>query len=122
MTHSVKVGKVVIGKGHPLALIAGPCVIEGRKQCLQMAGRLKALAEEEKIPLIFKVSYDKANRTSHQSFRGPGLTRGLEIMSEVKERHGLPVLTDVHNENEVPLAAKVADILQCPAFYAGKPT
>jgi len=116
MAHSVKIGNVVIGGKNPLALIAGPCVIEGRKQCLQMAGRLKALAEREKIPLIFKASYDKANRTSHHSFRGPGLVKGLEILREVKERCGLPVLTDVHNENEVPLAAAVADILQCPAF------
>lgn len=116
MAHAVKTGRVTIGKGHPLVLIAGPCVIEGRKHCLQMAGRLKTLADEEKIPLIFKASYDKANRTSHQSYRGPGLARGLDILREVKERYGLPVLTDVHNENEVPLAAKAADILQCPAF------
>jgi len=116
MAHSVKIGNVIIGGGHPLALIAGPCVIESRKQCLQMAARLKVFADEEKIPLVFKASYDKANRTSLQSYRGPGLTRGLAILSEVKERYGLPVLTDVHNENEVPLAAKVADMLQCPAF------
>lgn len=116
MVHSVKIGKLVIGRGHPLVLIAGPCVIEGRKQCLRTAARLKSLADEEKIPLIFKASYDKANRTSHQSFRGPGLTRGLKILSEVKERYGLPILTDVHSEYEVPLAAKVADLLQCPAF------
>lgn len=116
MAYSVKIGNVIIGKKHPLVLIAGPCVIEGRRQCLRLAERLKAFAHEEKIPLIFKASYDKANRTSHQSYRGPGLTRGLAILSEVKERYGLPILTDVHNENEVPLAAKVADILQCPAF------
>ncbi|MDO9543079.1 MAG: 3-deoxy-8-phosphooctulonate synthase [Kiritimatiellia bacterium] len=116
MAHSVKIGNVIIGKGNPLALIAGPCVIEGRKQCLRLAARLKALANEEKIPLVFKASYDKANRTSHQSYRGPGLTRGLAILSEIKERYGLPILTDVHNENEVPLAAKVVDILQCPAL------
>jgi len=116
MAHAVKVGKIVIGRGRPLALIAGPCVIEGRRQCLRIAARLKALADEEKIPLVFKASYDKANRTSHDSFRGPGLTRGLEILREVKERYGLPVLTDVHSEYETPLAAKVADILQCPAF------
>ena len=116
MAHSVKIGNVVIGNANPLALIAGPCVIEGRRQCLQLAERLKALADEEKIPLVFKASYDKANRTAHQSYRGPGLTRGLAILSEIKERYGLPILTDVHNENEVPLAAKVADMLQCPAF------
>ena len=116
MAHSVKIGNVIIGKDQPLALIAGPCVIEGRKQCLKLAARLKALADEEKIPLVFKASYDKANRTSHQSYRGPGLTRGLAILGEIKERYGLPILTDVHNENEVPLAAKVADVLQCPAL------
>lgn len=116
MAHSVKIGNVIIGEKHPLALIAGPCVIEGRRQCLQLAARLKAFADEEKIPLVFKASYDKANRTSHHSYRGPGLTRGLAILGEIKERYGLPVLTDVHNECEVSLAAKVADILQCPAF------
>jgi len=116
MAHCVKIGKIVIGGKNPLALIAGPCVIEGRKQCLRIAGRLKKLAEQEKIPFIFKASYDKANRTSHGSFRGPGLVKGLDILREVKERYGLPILTDVHNEAEVPLAAAVADILQCPAF------
>jgi 2-dehydro-3-deoxyphosphooctonate aldolase (KDO 8-P synthase) len=116
MAHSVKIGKVVIGGRHPLALIAGPCVIEGRKQCVQLAGRLKKLAEREEIPLIFKASYDKANRTSHRSYRGPGLTRGLAILREIKERYGLPILTDVHSESEVPLVSAVADILQCPAF------
>lgn len=116
MAHSVKAGNVTIGKGLPLVLIAGPCVIESRKQCLQMAARLAKLAGEERIPFIFKASYDKANRTSHKSFRGPGLTRGLAILAEIKERFGLPILTDVHNETEVPLAAKAADILQCPAF------
>lgn len=116
MAHSVKIGDVVIGDGHSLALIAGPCVIEGRRECLRLAARLKRLADEEKIPLVFKASYDKANRTSHQSFRGPGLARGLAILGEVRERYGLPIMTDVHSESEVPLAAKVADILQCPAF------
>lgn len=113
---TVKIGKIRIGAGHPLALIAGPCVIESRSHCLQMAGRLARLAAAEKIPLIFKASYDKANRSAHTSFRGPGLVRGLEILREVKERYGLPVLTDVHSETEVPLAARVADALQCPAF------
>ncbi len=113
---TVKIGKIRIGAGNPLALIAGPCVIESRKHCLQMAARLARLAAAEKIPLIFKASYDKANRSSHASFRGPGLIRGLEILREVKERYGLPVLTDVHSETEVPLTARVADVLQCPAF------
>lgn len=116
MTQAVKIGQVTIGGAAPLALIAGPCVIESRRQCLDLARRLARLAAEEKIPLIFKASYDKANRTSHESFRGPGLSRGLAILAEVKERFGLPVLTDVHSETEVPLAAAVADCLQCPAF------
>lgn len=114
--HTVKVGRVRLGGSYPLALIAGPCVIESRKQCLELAGRLARLAEAESIPLVFKASFDKANRTSHLSFRGPGLVRGLDILAEVKSRYGLPVLTDVHHETEVPLAAGVADMLQCPAF------
>lgn len=115
---TVKVGEIKIGKDYPLVLIAGPCVIESRQHCLETASQLAALAESAQIPLIFKASYDKANRSSHQSFRGPGLTKGLEILREVKERYGLAVLTDVHNEYEVPLAAKVVDILQCPAFLS----
>ncbi len=113
---TVRIGDVVIGGSHPLVLICGPCVIEGRAQCLAIASRLARLASEERIPFVFKASYDKANRTSIKSFRGPGLTRGLEILREVKERYGVPVLTDVHSEAEVPIAAKVADGLQCPAF------
>jgi len=96
--------------------IAGPCVMESRRQCLDMARRLVRLAEEESVPFIFKSSYDKANRSSHESFRGSGLTKGLKMLSEVKERYGVPVITDVHSEAEVPMASKVVDILQCPAF------
>ncbi|MCA1809472.1 MAG: 3-deoxy-8-phosphooctulonate synthase [Kiritimatiellia bacterium] len=113
---TVRIAGLPVGGHHPLVLIAGPCVIEGRQQCLQTAGRLARLAQSERIPLIFKASYDKANRSSHQSFRGPGLVRGLEILREVKERFGLPVMTDVHNDTDVPLVAQVADVLQCPAF------
>ncbi|MDD5677302.1 MAG: 3-deoxy-8-phosphooctulonate synthase [Kiritimatiellae bacterium] len=113
---TVQVGNVILGGSHPLALIAGPCVIESRMQCLALAGRLARLAETEHIPFIFKASFDKANRSSHISFRGPGLVRGLDILAEVKARYGVPVLTDVHHEAEVPLAARVADMLQCPAF------
>lgn len=115
-TQLIKIGKVKIGGGSPLVLIAGPCVIESPKACLALAGRLVRLACEEKIPFIFKASYDKANRTSHLSFRGPGLSKGLEVLAEVKARFGMPILVDVHHETEVPLAAKVADILQLPAF------
>ncbi|MBI2440727.1 MAG: 3-deoxy-8-phosphooctulonate synthase [Lentisphaerae bacterium] len=115
-TRTVKVGNVKIGGDNPLALIAGPCVIESRKQCLALAKRLARLAQAERIPFIFKASYDKANRSALNSFRGPGLARGLEILSEVKAACSVPVMTDVHHEAEVPLAAGVADILQCPAF------
>lgn len=112
----VKCGEVEMGGRNGLALIAGPCVIESREKCLDLAKRLAGMAKRRGIPLIFKASYDKANRTSHRSFRGPGLTKGLEILAEVKERYGLPILTDVHTEEEVPPAAMVADILQIPAF------
>jgi 2-dehydro-3-deoxyphosphooctonate aldolase (KDO 8-P synthase) len=115
-TRTVLVGKVRVGGKNPLVLIAGPCVIEGRRACLDLAGRLAKLARDERIPLIFKASYDKANRSSLKSWRGPGLAKGLEILSEVKEKYGLPVLTDVHSEAEVGPVARVADILQIPAF------
>ncbi|HBA83746.1 MAG TPA: 3-deoxy-8-phosphooctulonate synthase [Verrucomicrobia bacterium] len=116
MTKTVQAGKVKLGGRHPLALMAGPCVIESRELCLELAGKLAEFARREKIPLVFKASYDKANRTSHKSFRGPGLSKGLPIMAEIKERYKLPILMDVHSEAEVPLAAEVADILQLPAF------
>ena len=116
MSRTVTVGKVKIGGRNPLVLIAGPCVIESRAGCLDLARRLAALAEEEKIPLIFKASYDKANRSSLKSYRGPGLALGLEILAEVKEKAGVPVLTDVHSEAEVGPAARVADAIQIPAF------
>ena len=115
-TKVIQVGTVRLGGRAPLALIAGPCVIESRAMCLDLAGRLARWAKKAGVPLIFKASYDKANRTSHRSFRGPGLSRGLEILAEVKERYGLPLLVDVHHETDVPLVAKVADALQLPAF------
>jgi len=118
MGNMVRIGPLGIGGRKPLLLIAGPCVIEGRKPCLQVAGRLASLAKKEKIPLIFKASYDKANRSSHRSFRGPGLTMGIEILAEIKQRYNLPVLTDVHNESEVSIVAQVADVLQIPAFLS----
>ena len=116
MTKSIKIGPVRIGGGAPLALIAGPCVIESRAMVLDLARRLVALSRKARIPLIFKASYDKANRSSHKSFRGLGIAKGLEILAEVKERFGVPILTDVHSEQEIPIVATVADILQIPAF------
>ncbi len=113
---AVQVGRVRFGGGAPLALIAGPCVIESREMAFDLAARLVALAKKEGIPLVFKASYDKANRTSVKAFRGPGLAKGLEILAGIKEKHGVPILVDVHQVSEVKPAAEVADILQLPAF------
>lgn len=116
MTKRIRVGGVTIGGGGPLVLIAGPCVIESRKGCLGLAARLAAFAEAEGVPLIFKASFDKANRSSGKSYRGPGLEAGLEILAEVKARHGLPLLTDIHLPEQAAPAAEVVDVLQIPAF------
>lgn len=101
-----------------MALIAGPCVIESEKSALKLADMLAKLAARKKIPLVFKASYDKANRTSRDSFRGPGIERGLAILSKVRRETGLPVLTDVHETSQVPFAADAADALQIPAFLS----
>ncbi|MCX7592063.1 MAG: 3-deoxy-8-phosphooctulonate synthase, partial [Kiritimatiellae bacterium] len=116
MRRKIKIGNVVAGAESPLFLIAGPCVIESRESCLDLARRLAGLARRERIPLIFKASYDKANRSSHLSYRGPGLAKGLEILAEVRELTGLPGLTDVHSVPEVPAVARVVDVVQIPAF------
>ncbi len=113
---SVKVNNLSIGNGRPLVLVAGPCVIEDREDCLRLARRLKSIAQSLDIPYIFKASYDKANRTSHHSYRGPGLKKGLDILKEVKETIGVPVLSDVHSPEEAEKASKVLDVLQIPAF------
>jgi len=113
---TVRIGELEIGQGRPLALIAGPCVISSREDCLELAEALVEWARRERIPLIFKASYDKANRTSATSFRGPGLEKGVAILAEVRGRFGVPILTDVHETAQVPLAAEVADVLQIPAF------
>jgi len=104
------------GLDRPLFLIAGPCVVESLQLQIDVAGQLKEICAELRMPFIFKSSYDKANRTSGTSFRGPGLAEGLAILAEVKRQLGVPVLTDVHTEAEVPAAAAVADVLQTPAF------
>ena len=111
----VKVGDVVFGGGE-LVFIAGPCVIESRAGCLDLAGRLVRLAAKMKASLIFKASFDKANRTSVDSYRGPGLTEGLAVLAEVKRRYGVPVLTDIHEAAQAAAVAEVVDILQIPAF------
>ncbi|MBN9695539.1 MAG: 3-deoxy-8-phosphooctulonate synthase [Zoogloea sp.] len=105
-----------IGLDKPFFLIAGPCVIESREMAFDTASRLKDICGELGIPFIYKSSYDKANRSSGKSFRGMGMEKGLEILGEVREKVGVPVLTDVHNEAEVPHVAAVVDVLQTPAF------
>lgn len=116
-TRRVKVAEgVEIGGGGPLLLIAGPCVIESLKQCLTLARRLKEIAGEAGLPFVFKASFDKANRSSIASYRGPGLERGLEILAAVKTREGVAILTDIHETSQAGPAAEVADILQIPAF------
>ena len=115
-TKLVKAGNVEIGGGRPLAVIAGPCVIESRESALRHADTLKKTADRVGVPYIFKSSYDKANRSSVNSFRGPGMVRGLEILAEVKKRIGVTMLTDVHEIDQVGAVKEVADILQVPAF------
>lgn len=105
-----------VGGGAPLAVIAGPCVIESRDSALRHAEFLRAAAERIGLGFIYKSSYDKANRTSHRSYRGPGIEEGLRILREIKERLGVPVLTDVHEREQVAAVAEVVDVLQIPAF------
>jgi 2-dehydro-3-deoxyphosphooctonate aldolase (KDO 8-P synthase) len=105
-----------VGLGHPLFLIAGPCVVESEALQVDVAGRLKETCTALGIPFVFKSSYDKANRSSHASFRGPGMEEGLRILAEVRRQVGVPVLTDVHAVDEIPAAAAVVDVLQTPAF------
>ncbi|NGX38642.1 MAG: 2-dehydro-3-deoxyphosphooctonate aldolase [Chlamydiae bacterium] len=112
----VEVGNFSLGNGKPLALICGPCVIESEDATLFSASFLKNLSEKLDIPLIFKSSYDKANRSSVHSFRGPGLDQGLFILEKVKREFGIPVVTDVHTPGEALAAAQVCDVLQIPAF------
>lgn len=117
-TREVKIGNVTIGGGGPLVFIAGPCVIESEASTLSAARILKEYSSKRNIPLIFKSSYDKANRTSLSSFRGPGLEEGLRILAMVREETGLPVLSDIHSIEEIPPAAEVLDVIQIPAFLS----
>ncbi len=116
MVKEIRVRDIRIGGKNPLVLIAGPCVIETEEGTFQTAKRLKEITSELEIPFIFKSSYDKANRTSLKSYRGPGLRRGLEILGKIKRELAIPLLIDVHERGEVIAASKVADILQIPAF------
>jgi 2-dehydro-3-deoxyphosphooctonate aldolase (KDO 8-P synthase) len=105
-----------VGLDRPFFLIAGPCVVESRQFQLDVAGELKTICADLEIPFIFKSSYDKANRSSHASFRGPGMEEGLRVLADVRRHVGVPVLTDVHAIEEIPAAAAVVDVLQTPAF------
>ena len=116
MGRRVRVGGVAIGGGAPLALIAGPCVIESRESALHHAERLRRVAADAGIALVYKSSFDKANRTSKDAFRGTGMQEGLHILSEVRREIGVPVLTDVHERDQAAPVAEVADVLQTPAF------
>ena len=116
MTRELTIGGVKLGGGRPLGLIAGPCVIENEAATLRHAERLLTICNGLGMPLIFKASYDKANRTSVRAFRGPGLEEGLRILAKVKQSLGLPVLSDIHSIEQVQPAAEVLDVLQIPAF------
>ncbi len=116
MVKEITVGRVKIGGNRPLVLVAGPCVIENEAATLRCAERLMTICNGISFPLIFKASYDKANRTSVNSFRGPGMREGLRILARVSESLGLPTLTDVHSIDEVKHASAVVDVLQIPAF------
>ena len=112
----MNIGDFVVGLNEPIFVIAGPCVIESEDSTLAIARALKEMGEALGMPIIFKASYDKANRSSNDSFRGLGVDRGLEILSLVKEKLGMPILTDVHSIDEVERVASVVDVLQTPAF------
>jgi 2-dehydro-3-deoxyphosphooctonate aldolase (KDO 8-P synthase) len=116
MTHEVQIGSFTVGAGHRPFLIAGPCVIESEQLVMETAGRIAEITKSLGMPYIFKASFDKANRTSIKSFRGPGIEKGLAVLQQVKDRLGLPVLTDVHTEDQATEAGKVVDVLQIPAF------
>jgi 2-dehydro-3-deoxyphosphooctonate aldolase (KDO 8-P synthase) len=115
---SVSAGRVTIGTGHPLAFVLGPCVIESESHALEVGVALAEMGERLGVGIIFKASYDKANRTSLSSFRGPGLEAGLRTLAAVKSRTGLPILTDIHEPSHAAKAAQVADVLQIPAFLS----
>ncbi|MFA5911572.1 MAG: 3-deoxy-8-phosphooctulonate synthase, partial [Vicinamibacterales bacterium] len=114
----VSAGSVTFGTGHPLAFILGPCVIESESHAVDLGVAIAEIAARVGAPVVFKASFDKANRTSLSSYRGPGLTEGLKVLAKVKARTGLPILTDVHEVSQVAAAAAVVDILQIPAFLS----
>ena len=116
MSNLIQTGDIVIGRGSPLVLVSGPCVIEDYETTREIAGILKEITSKLEIPFIFKASYDKANRTSIAAFRGPGLNDGLRVLKEIKAELDIPILSDVHRISEIPAAARILDIIQIPAF------
>ena len=114
----VQAGPVWFGTGHPLAFILGPCVIESESHAVDTGIAVADIAKRAGVPVVFKASFDKANRTSIRSFRGPGLVEGLRVLAAVKARTGLPILTDIHEPSQAAAAAEVADVLQIPAFLS----
>src|ERR1700704_5163072 len=118
IAREISIGNVRIGGNQPLFLIAGPCVIENEGHALMMAERLAEITTHANLAFVFKASYDKANRSSEQSYRGPGLAEGLRILKKIKVRFGLPILTDIHEASQAAPVAEVADVLQIPAFLS----
>jgi 2-dehydro-3-deoxyphosphooctonate aldolase (KDO 8-P synthase) len=114
----ISIGNLRIGGKQPLVLIAGPCVIESEAHAMMIATRLGEIASARKVPFVFKASYDKANRTSVESYRGPGIEEGLRILKKIKDKLGVPILSDVHDVLQVGAAAEVCDVLQIPAFLS----
>ncbi|HZF05305.1 MAG TPA: 3-deoxy-8-phosphooctulonate synthase [Patescibacteria group bacterium] len=115
-TREVRIGSITVGGGRPLVLIGGPCAIEDEKHALMTAERLATIAGDRRVPYVYKSSYDKANRSSVHSYRGPGLVEGLRILKKVRDTLRVPVLSDIHQVSEVDPAAEVLDVLQIPAF------
>jgi 2-dehydro-3-deoxyphosphooctonate aldolase (KDO 8-P synthase) len=114
----IKIGKLKIGAKGTLCLIAGPCVIEKEELCFKIAETLLRVTTQKGVPLIFKASYDKANRSSINSYRGPGLKKGLAILKKVKDEFKIPILTDIHCQEEIPPVSEIADVIQIPAFLS----
>ena len=114
--NNIGINGIMFGEEHPLVLIAGPCVIETEKECCQIAEKIKEIAIKANIPFIFKASYDKANRSSIESYRGPGIEKGIKILSRIKKEIGVPVLSDVHCCREIDIVQDVLDVIQIPAF------
>ncbi len=114
--NTVSVGNIKIGTGHPLVLLAGPCVLEGLERSLKIGRGIKKITQRLGIPYVFKASFDKANRSSFNGFRGPGIEEGLKMLQTIKDELQVPIVSDIHNETQIEAAAKVLDIIQIPAF------